>query len=225
MFLFLSTNNCRDKVMKNSAAAPVDLSQFNDDPVALKTQWVPLKGGGSSFKTHKLVNENPNRVSFKAGIGSIIFGMVFTLIGVAVPAVIIVTSLKAGKELMEFSNIIPLIIGLVFTTVGISIIYMFSKPVVFDKIAGYFWKGRKTPDRYSGQTPKSAVRLSDIHAFQLITEHVRGSERSFYSYELNLVLKDGSRHNVMDHGNIDELRRDAETLSKFMNKPVWDLTV
>lgn len=210
--------------MKNNIATSVDLTQFNDDPVAQKTQWVPLKNGGSSFRTHKLVNENPNRISFKASIGSIVFGMVFMLIGIAVPAVFIGTNLKTGNGLIQIANITPLAMGLIFTTVGILVIYVFGKPVVFDKMAGYFWKGRKAPDRYSGQTLNSAVRLSDIYALQLIAEYVRGSEKSFYSYELNLVLKDGSRHNVIDHGNIDELRRDAATLSKFMNKPVWDLT-
>ncbi len=51
-----------------------------------------------------------------------------------------------------------------------------------------------------------------------------GNKSSYYSYELNLVLDDGSRINVVDHGNLDRLRGDAQTLSRFLDKPVWDAT-
>ncbi|MGD9320846.1 MAG: hypothetical protein PVH99_12810, partial [Desulfobacteraceae bacterium] len=49
-----------------------------------------------------------------------------------------------------------------------------------------------------------------------------GSKRSYYSYELNLVLRDSKRTNVMDHGDYEKLREDAQTLSQFLEKPVWD---
>ena len=64
--------------------------------------------------------------------------------------------------------------------------------------------------------------LEDIHALQLISEYCRGSKRSYYSYELNLVLRNGRRINVMDHGDSEKLREDAKTLSQFLEKPLWD---
>ena len=51
-----------------------------------------------------------------------------------------------------------------------------------------------------------------------------GNKNSYYSYELNLVLEDGSRVNVVDQGNLKRLRSDAQTLSRFLDKPVWDAT-
>ncbi len=36
-------------------------------------------------------------------------------------------------------------------------------------------------------------------------------------YELNLILKDGSRLNVVDHGNRDALQGDARTLAEFLD--------
>jgi hypothetical protein len=42
------------------------------------------------------------------------------------------------------------------------------------------------------------------------------------SYELNLVLKDGSRLNAIDHGNQQALRADSQTIATFINKPLWD---
>ena len=70
----------------------------------------------------------------------------------------------------------------------------------------------------------SSAPLSSIHALQLLSEFVSGSKSSYHSYELNLVLNDGSRINVVDHGNLDRLRSDANTLSRFLDKPIWDAT-
>ena len=37
-----------------------------------------------------------------------------------------------------------------------------------------------------------------------------------------LVLQDGRRLNVVDHGNREQLRADAATLARFLGKPLWD---
>ena len=66
------------------------------------------------------------------------------------------------------------------------------------------------------------AKLDSIHALQLISEYCRGNKSSYYSYELNLVMEDGSRMNVVDHGNQAKLREDAQTLSTFLDKPAWD---
>ena len=70
----------------------------------------------------------------------------------------------------------------------------------------------------------SSAPLSSIHALQLLSEFISGSKSSYYSYELKLVLHDGSRINVVDQGNLERLRSDANTLSQFLDKPVWDAT-
>ena len=62
----------------------------------------------------------------------------------------------------------------------------------------------------------------EIHAIQLISEHVSGNKSSYYSYELNLVSRDGVRTNVVDHGKLDQVREDAKTLAEFLEVPVWD---
>jgi hypothetical protein len=115
------------------------------------------------------------------------------------------------------------IFGGIFFTVGIIMLYQFAKPAVFDTMYGYYWKGRNKVDFGIGNSkPELFISLSQIHALQLIAEHVRSNKSSYYSYELNLVLRDGSRKNVVDHGNITRLREDADKLSKFLGKPVWD---
>ena len=66
------------------------------------------------------------------------------------------------------------------------------------------------------------LSLDTVYALQLIREYVKGSESNYYSYELNLVLRDGQRLNVVDHGDGRRLRRDAERLAQFLGVRVWD---
>ena len=66
-----------------------------------------------------------------------------------------------------------------------------------------------------------------IHALQIVSEYCGGGSssgkiRSFVSYELNLVLKNGERINLCDHGNIVRLREDAARLAEFLGRPLWD---
>ena len=62
----------------------------------------------------------------------------------------------------------------------------------------------------------------NLHAIQLIREHVRGSKNSYYSYELNLITKDLNRWNVTDHGNLRAIRMHAQVLGDYLGIPVWD---
>ena len=79
-----------------------------------------------------------------------------------------------------------------------------------------FWKGKKT----------DSINLENIHAIQLIRECVAGDSESpsFYSYELNLVLDDGERRNVIDQGGQGRVVKYAEQLGQFLDVRVWDAT-
>ena len=68
---------------------------------------------------------------------------------------------------------------------------------------------------------KSQIPLNSIIAIQLNGEHVKNDKGSYKSFELNLVLKDGSRKNVVDHGNLKSIISDAEILSDFLDVPIW----
>jgi hypothetical protein len=114
--------------------------------------------------------------------------------------------------------------GLVFAAVGGGTLYGGTKPIAFDIQLGYFWKGRNPPPYNFGVEPKEALPLPRIHALQIVSERCSSSKSSFMSYELNLVLQDGSRRNVVDHGNLDGLRTDARELAIFLAVPLWDAT-
>lgn len=67
-------------------------------------------------------------------------------------------------------------------------------------------------------------KLNDIHALQIIPENISGDSgtKGYCSYELNIVTKDASRINVVDHGAIQSIRDDAQTLAEKLGVPVWD---
>jgi hypothetical protein len=201
---------------------PFDPSRFGD-PVAMQTQWTPAKGGGASFRTHNLVEIDFNRVEFRASIGARLFYSVFILMGLM--AIIVFPFANSSFEKFPFSidTIMPMLIGLVFVVVGGCMFYFGTAPIVFDKYKGSFWKGRKAPNEVSDRKEiKYYTELENIHALQLISEYCHSSKSSYTSYELNLVLKNGNRFNVVDHGNPAKLREDAQILSAFLGKPIWD---
>jgi hypothetical protein len=96
-------------------------------------------------------------------------------------------------------------------------------PIVFDKREGFFWKGRVAPDQaFDENALKVFTSLGEIHALQLIPTSGRRFTRGHELYELNLVLNDGERLNVVTHGVPYSLRKEAATLAEFLGKPVWD---
>ena len=45
----------------------------------------------------------------------------------------------------------------------------------------------------------------------------------YVSYELNVVLRDAGRVNVVLYADVQRLRADAEVLSEFLGVPTWDV--
>lgn len=212
-----------DFFKKISRDKPVfDPSVFGD-PLAHKTEWIPLKGGGANFKTHRLQQVDYHRLQFQSSLGAKIFYSIFLIVGLGIIAVFAWPFFREEGIVLEFELFLPLIFGSIFAIVGGALLYFGNTPIVFDKTVGYFWKGRKTPtEMYSSATSKKHVPLQDIHALQLIREYVSSNKSSYYSYEMNLVLKDGQRINVVDHGSLEQIRQDAQTIALFLGRPVWD---
>lgn len=200
---------------------PFDPAQLGD-PIAVQTGWRPIKGGGSNIRTYKLVKVNPYRMKFKSTIGAIIFTLIFALPGTALLTFLIPnvdwTSIDTGI-------MIGLFLGLVFASLGWYMFFRQMRPFVFDKQEGFIWKGRKPAEMRTNETTDKYVRLESVHALQIIAEYMSGKGGGYYSYELNLVLKNGNRINIIDHGCRKKLAEDAEVLAEFLGIPLWDATI
>lgn len=193
---------------------------FND-LVALQTSWSPLKGGGSNFRTQKLVEIDPDRLEIRTTMGALLFCGIFFVAGLFIIGIGINTLISS--EDVSFEALFPTLFGLLFAGVGGGLFVSLSTPAVFDRRNGYFWKGRTSPAEVVNKSRlKQFTEFEQIHALQLIAEHCSGNNSNYFSYELNLILKDGSRINVFDHGKLAAAREDAEKLAGFMDRPLWN---
>jgi len=193
-----------------------------DDPVAMKTDWSPLKKGGANFCTRKLVQVSPLRYEFRATVGAIVFYLFFFFSGLGVSIIVLTQSIASGR-VFAAGALIPGAVGLIFTLAGGLTFYFGTRPVVFDKRHDCFWKGKIPADELIYATANELLMpFKEIHAIQLISEYLSDSDGSYYSYEMNLVSRDGVRTNVVDHGKLDKIHEDASTLSEFLDVPVWD---
>lgn len=98
--------------------------------------------------------------------------------------------------------------------------------VFFNKSKNLYHKSysKNETNRNTKKIQKNQIPLSEIIAIQIIGELVRGKNKSYNSFELNLVLTDNTRRNVIDHGNLKSIISDAERLSHFLNIPIWHST-
>ncbi len=208
---------------KKRAVSSIDPEVFNH-PLAQKTDWHPLKGGGTNFGTHRLDHSNSDLLMFKATKGAYVFSGIFT--GVGVLGLLIPLLAFMGMENKEWGLLLfGIFFGGVFLTAGLLLFKFMTKPAVFDTFYGYFYKGKKRPTDHIGlnrDDKNPMVKLSDVKAIQILRERISSKNGSYYSYEINLVLADASRVNVVDHGKHTAIIEDAETLATALGIPLWD---
>lgn len=216
----------RNLINKLKSLSTEDNERFDpatlDDPVAMETEWSPLKPGGASFCTRKLVRVSPHRYEFRASGGAIVFYLIFLLIGLGVSFFSVSQMLLSGRFFTGDVLILGAV-GLVFALVGALMLYFGTRPVVFDKQYDCFWKGKIPSDELLYATANELLMpFQEIHSIQLISEYISSNKSSYYSYEMNLVSKDGVRTNLVDHGTLEKIHEDANTLSEFLDVPVWN---
>ena len=172
--------------------------------------WTPVAPGGTNQRTHRLVPTPGSGYTFKPsfGITGTLVLIPFFLSGAIGPWV--------GLWMLVTGRWVECLFFLLWSALfGLPLwwyFYLRSKQPFFDPMERMFYRGRRHRD---------PVPLDEIVALQILTETCRGSKGGSYeSYELNLVLKDNRRLNVIDHGDLKQLRSDAETLAKFLKVPL-----
>ena len=199
-----------------------DRAEQFGDALAGQTDWRPLVKGGSSFRTHRLVQVRPDRVAFVPTFEIKVFALILVALGVGA-GVGIPIAISRLPTAHAAKMILPILIGASFVAAGVFMWAFAIKPRVFDKSARYFWKGRKSPEAtFADETSANWVALEDIHALQIIAERIRTGKNFYHSYELNLVRHDGRRMHVVDHSDRARMLADAQTLSEFLDVPIWN---
>jgi SpoVK/Ycf46/Vps4 family AAA+-type ATPase len=191
-----------------------------NDPIQQNVKWRPLRPGGASFKTHKIQLSTHKLIVAKVG-GFRLFQLAFLLPG----ALAIIVGIYRLLFLAHFGGgVMMLIFGAIFAGGG-WLLTNDDRKTTFDKSAGVYYQG--SAYQRSNLTSKAVQgHLMDVHALQLLDEQVTSTDSDnraseYISYELNLVLKNGKRVSVMDHGDEKEIKRSAKQLSEFLSVPVW----
>ena len=184
----------------------------------MKTGWDSVGSGYTNIATHKLVEVSPQRLEFRSTLKAYAAAGVFLLIGMGL----------FGHAIKSSSS---LLFGVLFFGIGVLMMYFGSIPFVFDKREGYLWKGRKKPesDAVEKHSARKIALLDEVHAIQLLYELVKTRSQTtgtkyVDTYEMNIVIGDGSRVSVVRHGDKESLLKDAEKLSIFLGKPIWNAT-
>ena len=85
----------------------------------------------------------------------------------------------------------------------------------FDMLDDMFY-----PNRFNRDS--SGISLKQLDHLEILTKHVSEDHKNYDSQELNLVLKDGSRYNILNHANKKRLLADARHLSQRLFLPIID---
>lgn len=182
-----------------------------DEAVSKRTAWTALKKEGSYFKTHELHPVCEQRMEFRptpkmkllaAGIFPI------TLIAASIPA------FKDFNREELFGLYFALIIGTVVGALLHLLVRQMMTPAIFDFADRHYCKNWKKPEhQMRPEQLNGFIPLDEIHALQILAKDCSLGPYAYTSYELNLVLKDGSRHNVIDHPQRESIRKEARQLS------------
>ena len=188
-----------------------------DDPLALEIDWTPLPRAGKALRSHRLVQGEGFRVAFRPAAKSVVLYLVIGGFGARV--LWEASQLWTAEAAINMEVVLTAavgVVGLVFMVVRL--IFLLT-PMRFDRRAGRFrvgWKAHN-PSGNPSQGP-----LDSIYALQLMRKVYMGNDQEVRrSAELNLVMRDRSRLNLLDHGDFDALAEDAEALADFLRVPLW----
>lgn len=193
----------------------------NIDTIKREVSTLPLKRSGSNFKTNVLIEASNSKLVYKPSIGMAIFAFLFLAVGLTIIFFSLFPVFESTAN-SKVPNWVLALFGLIFASAGGAMFYFSYMPRVFDKKLGLYYKSYKPElHRSNKDISKKQLSLKSIVAIQIIGEHVKGDKKTYKSFELNLVLSDASRKNVVDHGNLNSILNDAEMLSEFLNIPTW----
>jgi len=109
-------------------------------------------------------------------------------------------------------------VGLVSTLGGLYAYWKMMVVVSLNLASRELTQARPFAVRSGPATPFTA-----IHALQLMICRIQTTEGgTFVAGELNAVLNDGTRIELVSHSELDVLRADCETLRSLLRVPVWE---
>lgn len=184
----------------------------DNDPLGQRISWTAVEKSGSNFAS-EVLKKSLNAYKITSSSYTKVFAWSFFLVGLNYLSFsyiefyqisnIPLGIMKAGK--IFFTS------GGVFLIIGMGLILMFSTKVYINT--------QKRKIIIDG----TVLHFKQVYALQVLQKFVEGgSSAGYFSYELNLVTKDGDRHNLLNHGDKDYILSDMIKLSRLFKVPVWN---
>jgi len=196
----------------------MDIKRF-DDKVAEQTHWHALEVKSGSFNLFNLHTEDPYKLEYKRTGLFKLFISVFVMFGciLILPALlsVVVNVLVMGLAIRWFDFVSYLLVAMIFFGGAWRLVYHSQTPPLFNLRQLLFTRGRGSK--------KVEIDCSDIHALQLLAHYVGQHKGNYTTYQLNLVLNNGSREHVVGYSTPKVARRDAQTIAKNIDVKIWDV--
>jgi len=197
------------------------------DEVVNKTNWTPLVSGGISIKTRRLVKVGNDRIVLKTTARLYILFMLFIAVGCF-------TMFLAFYGEGNGNPILVFLIGLVLFMIGIYLLLRQTKKITLDNHLKAMWQGKENPAKMINPSGIDGyVSLNKLHAVQILKELVENDtsddesgfstkNNDYFSYEINLIMNDGKRINIVDNAHKQSINTQAYAIADLFKIPVWD---
>lgn len=189
--------------------------ETNEDEIVKNASFSQCKIGWKNFKTHKLITDNKWNFIFKATpFSSKLFLFMTTIL-----SILFLTSIYTWIRHSQIPDV--LIWQLIFWAFLWLFYFRNNHSKIFDFQNGYFYDLKyrknleeliKNDENYS----KYIIPINKIHALQIIWESIlfwRKWHIPYVSYELNAILKNSDRINIIDHKKLRIIQEEAQQLA------------
>jgi len=193
------------------------------DSLSLKTDWSPmLKGNGVSGIELTELSHYSNGIVLKPKRHLILIPIFSMLLGGFLVCQVLKTSNFLQNIDFFSTDTIGLFLSFLTAIVGVLIYIISSKEISITKET-ICWKGNFL-QRFFDSHDNSTIINSDVLAIQLIKKTFNSSSdsESSFSFELNIIKKNLERRHLTQYTKLDNLRRDADSISAFLKVSLWD---
>lgn len=198
-----------------------------DEEIVKNSSFLPLKRGWTNIKSHDLIIENNWNYLFKVKwfFPEEYLGIFFVPI---IATIIILYSKNFEVNNMFWEFLWLIIFSIIYSWLAWLIFYSLHRSYIFDFQNWYFYDTIYTQKLFEflqdEKYKNKIISLNEIEALQIISERLHSKNTSYTSYELNMILKNSSRVNIIDHWNLEEIRKNASELANKLWVKVYDIT-
>lgn len=179
-----------------------DLGKISREPLS--------QNSGASFCTH-ILKQASGFLYFEPTLMGKAFWLIFQTLG------ILAICMGIASLFFEEGGLASLLIceavGIAFLVLGIAGQKNLNRERKFD------WRTRTIilPYSINPMSLPQQLSFSEVLALQILKKTVHSSEHNFDSYELNLVLKNHHRINIVDHSGESQIQKDAQRIAEILN--------